>query len=243
MSRGAAVLEAPAALPVAAPAVKMEILPPNPQSFPAFAAMIQESVVDVAWHSVHALYKGYEIGKLMVEYAETPELRKIIECIRTERIEQKLGGRPLEGHCYVAGLLQEKIGLSKPWLEKCSRAFLKDRETNFSLGPKLAMWIAKGKAGFKAALNESPLLINSLPNPERLLPAPEGEDADPPMDPKELGREFAQKLFRFMYWKDGKGQTQPRLHTKAHLNAWFREANHQLEALGVPCQLIPKAKN
>lgn len=216
----------------AAPAPRMEVLPPvkRPKGWENLRELVKDHAEDAAFAALNAIERGYELGRHIVEFSERKEVSGEVGRLNRERQDAKQGGRPLAPHCYVAGMLEEDTGLSKSWLEKCARAFIKDRESKFELGKQLSMQVAKGKK----ALNLS-TLGNALPNPERLLPGGEQEEAKP-LTPKEEALRTIKPLKHFFYDPSGN----PRARKAAEVRTLAEEINEMLEPYG--WAVLPKGK-
>ncbi|MCW8128948.1 MAG: hypothetical protein KIS92_01060 [Planctomycetota bacterium] len=214
------------ATPPATPPV-LEILPPvkRPKGYENLVELVKDHAADVAFKALEAWERGYELGRSIVEFAERKDVASEVAKINKERKEAKKGGRPLSEHCFVAGMLEQDTGLSKAWLEKCARAFLRDRESGFALGKKLALTIAAGRKGLDIAALNGP-----LPDPERLLPPADGEgdgDGDG-LTPKEEAQRVVKPVQKFFFDKSGN----PRLRKAAEVRAIADALNSLLDPHG-----------
>lgn len=88
--------------------------------------------------------RAYELGEEVVRFSETEDVRAHIEGMNRDVKESGRGGAPRKAHCWVAEQIAGLSGLSAPWMQKCARAYLEDRESGFQMGKKLAMLKARG---------------------------------------------------------------------------------------------------
>jgi hypothetical protein len=228
-----ATLEVPALAKTEGP--KLEILPPvkRPKGYENLVEIAKDFARDSVFAALTSVERGYELGRHITEFAERKEVAAEVGRINKERQDQKKGGRPLAGHCYVAGMLEEDTGLSKAWLEKCARAFLKDKDSGFAIGKQLSMLISAGKS--KLTNLNAPLIAGALPNPERLLPGGAEEDEER-VTPKEEITKIAKPLVRFFYDDSGN----PRARKNAELRMLAEQLNTLFEPFG--WMVAPKAK-
>lgn len=115
-----------------------------PEGFEGLVDRLGRLSVHLAEAVVEGWKHSYELGKQIVEYSETPAVRELVDGRNDRRQKAGLGGRPVAYHCYVAGLLEGQIPVTKDHMEECARAYQKDRQSEFRLGKRLALALAKG---------------------------------------------------------------------------------------------------
>jgi len=109
-----------------------------PAGFDALLKRIESHAVAIREQMFDASKHAYDLGKDLVEFSETEPVRQAVDAENKRRRTAGQGGRPLAYHCHVAGLLDGQVPFAKEWLERCARAFLKDRDAGFTLGKQLA---------------------------------------------------------------------------------------------------------
>lgn len=228
---------APPALKVAATDIVV-----FPDGFEKFKDGVRSAIQAICKNSVAAMASGYELGKQIVEYSETKAVKALVDGENKRNRDTHRGGAPLKYHCYVAGLLEAEKVIAKHWAEKCARAFLKDRESDFAMGKKLAMFQAKG--GFSSLGEENPLqqecdeqfLQKCLPNPEGLFPPEPHQPGADDFDAQKESEHIAARLRTFFFDREGHA----RLRTKSQTNHMMNVVNMQLEVMGIDWEFIPK---
>lgn len=136
-----------------------------------------------------ALHHGVEIGRLIVEYSRTAQIKKLVDAKNAEK--KASGGAPIKYHCYVANLLAQSGVARKDWLEKCARGYERAKQLNFTVKNvnKLAN---TGKISGQDD-PEFPVPVNKiLPSPERAFP-PEKKDK-PERTQEEIDAETVAKI-------------------------------------------------
>ena len=201
-----------------------------PEGFDAFKDGVRSAIRDVCKNSVAAMASGYELGKRIVEFSETKAVKALVDSENKRNRDAHRGGAPVKYHCYVAGLLEDEKVLSKKWGENCARAYLKDRDSKFQIGSRLAMLLAENKT------SDDALLQKCLPSPEGLFPPEPHQPGADDFDAKKEAASIAARLRTFFYDREGHA----RLRTKSDKNRVMNAVNVQLELLGVDWEFIPK---
>ena len=204
---------------------------PDPKKFAAFAAKVEQATVASILAGAQAVHTEWNRGELIVKYAESEEIRDLVERCNLARQKQKLGGRPLLPHCYVAALLAAKLDCEKAHFERCARVYIKDRETGFTVGKRMATLIARGE---QLSLKDSQDLFA---NGERLLPeSVESCNGNEKLTPTEFAAKLTRPMQRMLFDNAGKAMLRPR----AEIRAVIERLEDIVEPFGY--EILPKAK-
>ena len=163
---------------------------------------LAESIGKLTAHGVSlhvaAECHGYQIGRLIALFSERPEIAAQVAELNAKRKSRK-GGRPKEPHCHVAELLapgaEPLVKVRKDWLEKCARAYLRDRDAGFVFAKNVNKLL---EGGFLHSSAENPLAVpvdRLLPDADRVIPG--GVKKSAGSDPDALGPDkIAERIAR-----------------------------------------------
>ena len=194
--------------------VKPNELSTELKGFDALRIEVAQQVYAQKQLFVKAVSHGLETGRLIVEYAAQKDLKKEVDRINKENQAAGKGGRPIAYHCHVAELLsQSGVGVSKVWLEKCARAFVRSKELGFKVNNVNLLSCKSTETETvthvpisgnvtlhtpkvdDTALFPSPI-EDMLPAPDRVFPPAIVPPAEPPPKPtfKDFVKTFVAKL-------------------------------------------------
>jgi len=185
-----------------------------------------------------ACLTGYDLGKAIVDYAESSDVKKTVDAYNLKNKEAHIGGRPIAYHCYVARCMEEHFGLSHRHLEVCARAFIFDRSTGFELGNSLR---TKALKGFSPTVGENPPLP-MLPLDKMAAPNPtEANEESEPKEPAEeieanlkiLLRVVTDKVLTVHSIASKNPKVFKRLGGEEHFDNLFDEVNAKLKVVGL----------
>lgn len=122
-----------------------------PDGFDQAVKTFQSAYHDMRWAMLQTCERAYALGKILVEFSATPSVMATVSEYNESQKKNGRGGTPAKAHCWVAKQFAEELNLRPETLERYARTFLKDQESGFILGPKLAKLMSDGRAGFLAA--------------------------------------------------------------------------------------------
>ncbi len=194
--------------------------------------------------SAEARIQQWDLARRIFEYAARADVQARVAAMNRLPGGNVRPGRPKTAHGLVCDELvrREKIGERTLW-RWLAEWYRPGNDSRPAGGISILLKLRCGcpQKEFSAIVSG-----NSAERVEGLLAQLSGQggadESEDESDPRELGREFAQKIFKFMFRRDDNGKIQPRIRTRAETNAFFREANTQLDALGIPCELVPTGK-
>lgn len=180
---------------------------------------------------------GLEIGRLICEHAEKPDVKAKLT-IANAKENKPSGGRPKAAHCWVA----EQViqcgsvgGLSLRHLERCARAFMKAKAKGLPLNASIRI----AEASAVATKYSDKALDDCQPSPERLFNSEnDSSDPDEEFDPEREAMVLARKVKTFFYSETGN----PRFRTQKQRDQFANTLNKAFAQMRLGWSVIPNGK-
>lgn len=119
-----------------------------PAGFERALKSFQAAYHDMRWAALQTCERAYALGQILVEFSETAGVQSTVAEYNEGLKKAGRGGTPAKAHCWVAKQFAEEMSLKPETLERYARTFLKDKESGFVLGPKLAKLMSDGRVNF-----------------------------------------------------------------------------------------------
>ena len=185
---------------------------------------------------------GIEIGRMIVHYAERPEVVEIVAGMNADRRAKKEGGADKKTHTYVVDRLRNSgVELSEWWLNACARGYMNAKAKGLpdDVGIRNALKYGKeSQLSLKMITECGGQLDGSELNIEGLFPAVER-----PKDAAEQEKENAEKPKpKFRDFIDGFTRNltaleqkvgQPAIHNKRNQEQWAAQVGEWFAARGI----------
>jgi len=209
--------------------------------FKVLANAVLNAWVDQRAAQDRADVHGLEVGRLICEHAERPDIQTRVEIANTKK-----NGRPKTAPCWLAEEIF-KAGQNGPsirHMERCARAWLKAQKKGLPINTPIRIAEASElilNVSDRCDAEGAQLRPDDMqPSPERLFAPNADADADAnasePFDPERAGASLARKIHAYFYTPEG----HPIMRTKAQKNAFMKHVNDSLGTCEIDWEFYPR---